>query len=69
MRHINRFVAALLLAMATTLLSLPSAYAQPNELPTATPESVGMQAGKLDALAQRLSKEVEEKKLAGAVLL
>lgn len=69
MRHNKKPMAALLLALATALLCLPAVHAQPSELPRATPESVGLQAGKLDALAQRLRTEVEAKQLAGAVLL
>ena len=55
------------LALAVALAATPFTFAQP--LPTATPESVGMSAERLQKLTNVFKQEIDDKKLPGAVVM
>ena len=53
--------------LATTLLLAPLALAQ--DLPTAKPESVGLSPERLDRIGQEVQRDIDNKRIAGAVTL
>jgi CubicO group peptidase (beta-lactamase class C family) len=65
-RKTNRVVLMWMLAMAA-LLTPAGAFAQ--ELPTAKPESVGLSSERLDRISTAVQRNIDDKRIAGAVTL
>ena len=59
---------ATIVYLSMYLLMLP-AVVRSQELPTTKPESVGLSAGRLERIAASVQKDIDEKRIAGAVTL
>ncbi len=66
MFHPRKFITSCI-AWAITFSAIVSWAAEPRELPTAKPESVGMSSAKLAKVSESLQGFVDEEKVAGAI--